>query len=351
MAVFNLLHLSDLHIAKYANRTSLASTMERVLERSDAGYFASHNKTVAEAASAAISKIFDGFSSSSSGIDLIVASGDIATTGEEEDLRSARVYLDRFIASPYLSAFSSKSEKKKRTILLIPGNHDRFSFAGHAGWNFFEIALNNYWPPYEDGRRRRILSKVLDKKDGCLGVVGVDFSLEKNSDATLNLRAHWGQGMASKDTLAALETETGDLRQEHKGICIIWMVHFSPLHGVNRKLMLRNATNVRDAALRLKIPLILCGHIHKSAVTTIGENSEVWCAGSLCQHNEPNGHELHLLELKTSGPFLEEAYRRTFRYRDGSFGGDFFEDQFGVLGKRVKAITVWRPDDSSMPES
>ena len=224
---------------------------------------------------------------------------------------------------PARSFLEKVAQENNTPLLLMPGNHDRFAnnFGSPDAINF-EIAFPDAWKATRDGRRH-FRTCFLRKKSESLAVIAVDFSLTMRWDATgLGVLSALGQGMATQTLVDKLVEYTEEARGRLSNVCPIWVIHFPPVRGIDKKLVLRNSNLVRRAAQAQNIRLILCGHIHETRRFRLRHGGAIWCTGSACQHAEPAGHKMHFVELKTSGAELTQAVRHEWTYREDRFGYD-----------------------------
>jgi 3',5'-cyclic AMP phosphodiesterase CpdA len=266
MAVFRLLHISDLHFSFEPRRLDALSRIRsgfrerqvlRALFRVRLNaLFSSHDLDLARA----IAEFAFRHRETLHGI---IITGDLATTGMREDLDVAF----NFITSP--AAVGVTSTQRTPTlaasglnVVLLPGNHDRYlSELGGPGGTDFDEVFEEFW---ELGER---VQSVVFEEEGTrqnLGIVCADFSLRYHSDAQVpKTMGRLGQGRVYQSVLDDLVVETERLRSNSPSIGIIWAVHFPPnAPGGTRSLGLIDGRNLVSSARDQGVRHILAGHIH-----------------------------------------------------------------------------------------
>jgi 3',5'-cyclic AMP phosphodiesterase CpdA len=257
-------------------------------------------------------------------IDLLLISGDIATTGLPEDLRIALRYVNTAPAKTYFGAdWNATLKSGAFPIFLLPGNHDRFrNNEAEPGCRTFDLIFESYW-----GRRdREISSVILNRADSApLGIIAADLTLRIDSDATRpNRWMRYGQGYAYDDVIAKLVERTREVRNSRfQGIGIVWAIHFPPARecqGFLGYLQLRYHDRVVEAAHANNIKTILAGHVHERMVIRLGE-LDIVCAGSGCAFGEKHGNWLHNLEFDVQNGSAKLSKKIDYQWDDRR--GDF----------------------------
>jgi len=335
MAMFTLLHVSDLHFATEANRRISFPSFPKVEP------FNTHDATIAAALELFCAQLALQMSKKGIGIDQVIITGDIANTGKVDNLRLAKRNLDRIVEllrSALTNGPTDRHGSLTDRIFLVPGNHDRYitdsrlAVVSFSEDPRFEEIFSPYWPPKDCGQRRlraRTVTKSTKTGTASIELIGIDFSLKRPGDATLSaLPTHWGQGLADGDTLQRLMTYTSKIR---KSSLPIWVMHFPPSSDVAKGLLLRNSSFVRNAALskNCRVPLVLCGHVHDPQRLQVASECEIWLAHSATQFSEPNGHGVHLTQIEIEGSRFIGATRTTYRFDGQTFRPSFFEDKYG----------------------
>jgi 3',5'-cyclic AMP phosphodiesterase CpdA len=259
-------------------------------------------------------------------IDLLLISGDIATTGQPEDLRVALRYVTNPQTSEHFGADGNATIRSDAyPIVLMPGNHDRYRTRNaEAGCRTFDLIFQDYW-----GFSDREISAVTLSRSGRapLGIVAADFALRSDADATFPSRwMRYGQGYAYRDIVEKLVQKTDALRQKYPGIGVVWVTHFPPTgdSGFWGHRELRFHDGVLAAANDSNIKTILAGHIHERKVIQLGE-LDIVCAGSGCVFGEDNGNWIHELEIDVKDGFARLTKKVDYQWVDAV--GDFAATQ------------------------
>lgn len=227
-------------------------------------------------------------------VDRIVITGDLATTGKGTDLKTAQT----FVTAPVLSAFLSSSglptlQASGRSIYVVPGNHDRYrDDAGTPGGSDFFLAFSKSYMP---NRSDRISYITIAKNGEKLSLIFADFCLESRFHCAEPAVDPFGQGFAYQRIIDGLTTATTRLRALDSRRCVAWVVHFAPF-DCGYSLELSGFGSLQNAALTYDIPLMLCGHTHKSSKFQTG-GLTVYCAGSACCVDSYGAHWMHEIEI------------------------------------------------------
>jgi 3',5'-cyclic AMP phosphodiesterase CpdA len=322
MALFNLLHISDLHFGKDSNKISVFDS--RVLNDwrrivggswSNVGRQHTHCSTLAQEVARTVR-------SESYRLDAVIISGDIATTG---------MYQDLLVGLQFLTAHPDPIKRHLTTlgegtifnpdgpeIWLVPGNHDRFQNGfGKPGSLNFETVFFNYWDK-SDPVRGQILFD--EESDNHLGVVFADFSLQKIGDASKPQYCS-GQGFVHHDVLEKLVKKTRRIKDDHKRAAVIWVLHFPPAgtdSDYPESLMLRGHRDVIRAAMADDVAIVLAGHIHVNKIFPLDSGVSISCAGSACCYVERffTGNWLHMVSIEVSGRSAKITQREDFKFDD-----------------------------------
>jgi 3',5'-cyclic AMP phosphodiesterase CpdA len=322
MAIFSLLHMSDLHLGRDSTKISIFD--DRVIRNwrqiigpnlSRVGLQHTHCSTLAQEVARTI---WD----QSFRLDALIISGDIATTGMYQDLLAGLQFI---AARPnarkrHLTSLGEGTifNSDGPEVLLMPGNHDRFhdSF-GTPGSPNFETVFFNYWDKSD-----RVKATVLmdDESEDHLAVVLADFSLRKIGDASPPVYFP-GQGLAHEDVLKKLILKTKHIRIEHKKAGVIWVIHFPPSatdSDYSESLMLLGYRDVLRAAMVNNISIILSGHIHVNKTFPPDNGVVVSCAASACCYIERyfDGNWIHILDLEVNDKSAQIKTREDFKFDD-----------------------------------
>jgi predicted phosphodiesterase len=264
---------------------------------------------------------------------LIIASGDLATSGQSEDLGIAHDFFEGTPRSDQMFFVTSRNTatiaRANLPVLLIPGNHDRFKDAwGSPGGTKFDQIFQSHWP---NDPVARITRRVLrDPSTGSkLGFIGADLCLWTDADARPPFwKNRFGQGKAHEEVISAMKTETQALRASYPEAGVAWVIHFPPCatDGESPLLELLDRAAVLDAARTERIRLILAGHIHAPALVQDGDIS-VFCAGSAAAYLCPQGYWIHRLEIEVTDSVASLANRENFEWNGSDFAA---EDLIGI---------------------
>ena len=256
-------------------------------------------------------------------IDVLLISGDIATTGLPEDLRLGLQFVDAQPSRTYLGADGRATVKSGRfPIMLIPGNHDRFrSNRGEPGSRTFDLIFDGHWGRTDP----EILTGVFSQPHGpSLAIVGADLTLRSEQDAGLPTRVmRYGQGCAYEDVIKKLTAKTADLHQRFPGVGVIWTVHFPPSKdccGFFGYKELRFHPRLVHAATISNVSLVLCGHIHERKLISLDDLTIV-CAGSASVFAEEHGNWFHCLEISIENGRARLTKKSDYLYLEEE--GDF----------------------------
>lgn len=347
MASVRILHASDLHICTVSNLTS-------PVDRITAGTFFDavvHGILVSSYDVSVLQRFADFvYQQAARGLlHAVVLTGDIATTGEREDLSKA---LEFFKAKPDFRLSTQTTEQEPTLagisipLFLLPGNHDRYRTGpGYApgglgygpGGRVFDDVFDDYWrepvmpildlrnevhdygfhtkgsdshtesSPNPSPQPSNPSTKVLDYapiRNGGLAVaiISADFNL-LTSDHCDTPFGWLAQGKAYEDILDLLEETTNtivDSWGESNQLCVIWAVHFPPsFPHVSRLMRLIDSDKFIRSANRCRVNAVLAGHTHDPVRYRRPEMKfDVFCAGTVSQAFAPCSNHFRILEIK-----------------------------------------------------
>lgn len=300
MASYFVLHVSDLHFGEDAGVVNAYDARNRHHWRPgrmpELWRLTSHSDLAAEALTRFVVEY-------EQEVDLVLITGDLATSGMAGDLDAAH----RFVAD--LAGQVSKP------IGLIPGNHDRYRTgvdvrprrACSPGGSAFDAVFQSRWPV---GKSAGLIFAA--ERDGRpLIIIGADLTLREGDFGTGSKYAHFGQGHAYEERLRDLAARTRDAQQEHENAAVIWAVHFAPRYpSIDRGLALLESDRLLTLAEELGVSHILCGHTHTPKVYSSGAfpSVEVHCAGTATHAACGSGNWIHLyaIEVDADGAFISE---------------------------------------------
>jgi 3',5'-cyclic AMP phosphodiesterase CpdA len=340
MAVFRLLHLSDLHIAGEANRYSLVDSYSpkisflKCLGRGQSPLkIPSHDARAARALARQIVEDKGKY-------DAILISGDLATTGSEEDIKAAHDYFHGKLWHTKNLIDDIPKICDVGRVIWMPGNHDRYE------GNSFKPGCKRFEQPnFFGGRWRRegqfqtdlgkqdgpVHSYHLKKDNSYLTIICADFTYqESHPDLWLsgqNGGDHIGQGYVADEVLSELERVTNASRNKFENTAIVWVSHFPPqFPRVATSLKLVNDERLLELADKLCISVIFSGHTHEAMdypLTSGSQNVRIICCGTTLEH-QANDPKLCLqiigLEVLSSNQINIALDRKFWREDSGGIG-------------------------------
>ena len=294
MATFNVLHISDLHFASEPNIIGLNDVSPAALFRTGRpGFASSHSPDVAEELLA--------FVGEAKGIDAVLITGDLATTGNSQDLSAAKEYVSKF--------------RRVAPLFVVPGNHDRFGALGLPGNRLFDSMFD-----WQAGMQQAEVIGVLEREGSRLVLVGADLCLPQGQWGD-TMFGYAGQGIASPGVLRSLERESQAARTKFgSDAALAWAVHFPPqFPQCDPSLKLLNDRGLIKAAKAAGVPTIFAGHTHKDMIY-VRDDVTVMCAGSATQHVSPWGNTIHWCRIRTRrGGYTVERSDLRWREDTGRF--------------------------------
>jgi hypothetical protein len=319
MVSFRFLHISDLHISSESGRDEPVLTEIKRWKawlRGEARFKTppSYSWDIADRLARFVCYYKNVFQVD---LDFILATGDLATTGETPDLSAAFKYLNGPILAEWwqddLTQTASLATVAKR--FLLPGNHDRFKGKWYRPGNrLFDSVFDLLWKA-----KNGVMAVTRTKEKETLGIVLVDLSLRSVLDGTKFRRLYrvggiWGQGMVYDDTLDTLKAETERLIKD--GCHVIWATHFEP-NNIVKNLELIGAEKIIKLAEKLKIKHIFCGHLHRLLNSRVQKTSvEIHCVGSATQVTEEYDNSVNSITINIKNkkmeilPPIEHRYNR-----------------------------------------
>lgn len=316
MATFNLVHISDLHFAVEQARSNPFEDrryVELLLDFNNR-YLPSTfcaRKAVVLADTLGVGK---------DNIDVLLITGDIATSGSMEDLSSAKEWITGNASAehvPRIVGFDLPNEFIRlgdvTPLVILPGNHDRFSGKKNSpGSPNFETVFGVNW---DLGRGSTTLTSFHGirefnlKKDGeHLSILSADLTLKAESDADRRW-GYLGQGYAYDDVCQGLVQATAKCVETNPNVYVIWATHFPPdfeHKKVGSCLKLLNSGKLVKAATDAGVNLIFCGHTHiRDVYKVAGVN--VICAGTAIAFGKQEAHSFNAITLETQGGKLTKA--------------------------------------------
>lgn len=348
MAVFNLVHLTDLHFGHLPNQTNIAQSnlFRRKLGRATRRLLApaTHDLVISERVAAWVFDTSARLEHEDDTLDALVLSGDLATTGQQDDLDAALQYIDAPPAKDFYRAPAPGEEDDSAHLatvaelanlcFLIPGNHDRYkNNSGNAGGTRFDAVFNKYWSNNTHG----VIASIIEKPATAssfdqlerLALVGADGCLRRRADAPMLGAFERSQGFVYPNTLTALKEKTIEARRQFPGITVIWVIHFPPHGNVSWYERMFEYENVEAASKVLNVSVILSGHTHENLVYPVGLGSTIWNGGSATQYAESRGNWIQYLEIEIVKSRLIRAERVNYQYNDNT--GNFDQVSSDIL--------------------
>ena len=333
METFRFFHLSDLHF--YREYTSFAaffasSVTSQLTSFTRKILLSKHNFHKADT----FARIIGGYKN----IDCILITGDMATTGRDEDLQIAYEFINDPKRITKLGTFSWRSLSglptlagcSNKNIIILPGNHDRYVGPQlFAGGIKFDQVFRKYWPPKagssHQNTSRRIIPRLIRHPNGKerIAFIAVDLTLKTSLHESCVLGS-LGQGCAYKHRIDALERITESVKKDFNTNAIMWMVHFAPkFKGISAQTILIDDDSLIARAKRLKIKHIFCGHTHETDSYSV-DGVCIHCAGSATAEprwpsiKEINKNVIHYYQIKVDSGKIIDFEKENLYYIKGA---------------------------------
>jgi hypothetical protein len=323
MARFALLHASDLHFFRREHRVGLPDSLPALVSGEiglgNVGTVSSHDLHLAEALAQFAFLNQDG-------LDAILISGDLATTGAVQDLTLALNFLT---ATPNEGDYRTPEgfptlAAAGKPIVVVPGNHDRFGplWQLYRGGNTqFDSVFGDYW-----GAEQGAQLLWTGQRDGAsLALIGADFCVAAGDEAGgPPVFGHLGRGHVSAAVTDRLVELTQEVRQQGRGDVVLWAIHFEP-EAAESTLTLFDPEDLLSAAVAAAQPAaILCGHTHLASNDKPFAGTRVFVSGTTTQWFAPYGNYLQVVEVDVgpAGGAPPQLQFRSFQYgqQDGQSG-------------------------------
>ncbi len=338
---FRLAHVTDLHLSARRDCLNVVADASSSRERIRLAYrhfFGQRDEKEAffypsgynpDAALKAVHTIL------SNKVDAAVLTGDLATTGEAEDIR---IIVDFLCGHPleWWSVSQAPSLLNETIVIPMPGNHDRFvdialtpaspHFEHQLGryWDLGQDLSYSYWLPHEESGRVRVAT--LRSADQSLSIVMADFSLWSANDAEHGLFAYCGQGKVYERVLRELVYATQKVyEEESEQWCagVIWAVHFPPeCPNLDSNLRLLSGSALVQAAVDANISTILAGHAHRTGQynALAGDKAvRVICSGPTAGLDREEKFSLTFLDICVPQPGQIVCEPIHYEYRNAAF--------------------------------
>lgn len=310
MALFRLLHASDLHLGR-GGFTSLIAKAGWSHRLQNGWPLISHNPSAVGA--------FARFAfANRHSFDALVITGDLATTGNAWDLRAAYrlcsaapahqgVYLTS-AGEPTLSHWARAGH-----LDILPGNHDRYRSRANLcrpGGVTFDAIFN---PPqgrvFWSAGQGVAPGIAIRRGNAVVHVVKADFALHRGDNGR---RHYWlpgwlGQGRVYRAVLDRLVATTDQIRiqiRQSGWIPItLWAIHFDP-SSTDATLQLLDWKLFADAADAVPVGAVLCGHTHETKIKPLSPSTTAFACGTTAQaalaHGVPGVWDCQIIEVDAS---------------------------------------------------
>lgn len=337
-AVFRLAHISDLHFSSVPGRKGY---MGPGLTKSILGFFEASSKlrnpflpmTYHPLVAAGLADELLNLSETDA-LDAIVLTGDLATTGETVDLKTARDYID----GDLLCVMELQTRMTVPAIgqlacplFVMPGNHDRYlspaCFPISRDFEHAEI-FGSHWhlPNCKQGlgdSHSLVRMNRLNKSGQSLLLCRIDLSYVEQCDWPQTPLEYLGRGRVTNEVLEKIDQLTEEATKKWgDGSPILWAVHFPPVSDVDPSLELIERDLLLRKAADHGVTHILAGHTHATAdhVTTV-------------ETSTGNPASIRVLTCGTSTGF-EESEPQQFALRE-------FTVQNGAITSVNSQIKCW----------
>lgn len=308
MASVRILHASDLHISR---RPKLTSALDLI----SAGTYLDATRSFALVSTydPSILLHFADFvykdyidnhvNQQSEPIDVILFTGDVASTGLAIDLNLALKFIEEpsVPTNPVIWSTGNATLAEVQTpIWLLPGNHDRYRrllLIGYSpGGTMFDVVFKSYWGPKVKE------FPTVTRSNTSVKVIAADFNLKRGRDRSGAWYNRFAQGKVYGTILKALERATLDAKKRHSGpLIILWALHFPPqFPSIPSAMKLINDSQLIDIANNCGVAAVLAGHTHEPVqYRTPNMKFDVFCAGTISQDFAPHGHYFHIIRVGT----------------------------------------------------
>lgn len=317
MAVFRLLHLSDVHVSGRVGRVTVNDLVDSLVEQvSPPGSVDLLDATAKFA--------YDYRSE----LDAILITGDLSHVGSRRDLMAALGFVEAPVAAAGTAAtphwpreapkgWHSLDDGVARPtlkasdlqVLLFPGNHDRFlpsapDIRSPGAVLFDEIFGEGYW---DVGQGVKCLP--LQKDGENLTIVAADCTLRKIGDCILP-GGHLSQGRAYPDLVSELSDQSRTL----EGSAVLWALHFPPDNRVKLSHRLLDGERVLAAAEGADVEFVLAGHLHEfRRYPDAPSRVEGFCAASAAALSR-RVNSIHLLRVEVQAQLITSFAYSNFDY-------------------------------------
>lgn len=250
-------------------------------------------------------------------LDLVVFSGDVATTGTRSDLAVAFEYFSGKFAHPSVGIRRLPNLLEPGSsyrVAFLPGNHDRFvDRSGTPGAAEFERVFGQTWDGHKNWINKadsNVRVAILSSGSERLAICMADFTLAR-STSVVNPLDRFGCGRVTRSRLAQLVTATQKVRDRVPNSLVLWSVHFPPsYYKTPNDLRLIKQDDLTAAAQRLEVPMIMCGHLHERDWYRpwAAETPLVFIAGTPIGTESIGAHSFYEYTIEVDGGSLKSVY-------------------------------------------
>ncbi len=253
--------------------------------------------------------------------DALVITGDLASTGDQNDIKAAFAYCtDAATGIPYRTS-ARHPTLAPASPRIIPGNHDKYGTMPlcYPTSNQFEVLFQSHkltLPSKYASNTGRVYkiwdSAVVGQRH--VVVIGADLTLQSFLASRPNrANSGWfGQGRLYPDVLTDLIQMT---RTEQKASVsagdpmplIVWAVHFDPFTA-SGDLELIGSRNLVHAADKCGVSIVLGGHSHEPKIKPLSRFCNAYICGSTMQDQNQHGNFFQILEIQVPEDPLNEPY-------------------------------------------
>jgi predicted phosphodiesterase len=313
--VVTILHVSDTHFHYREGTTGLPENLGLLvggqIRWGGLDFVSSHSLTVADAVAyfAYVNR---------DAIDVIVVSGDLATTGDRRDLLIAREFIDG-VPAPGRGYWTERFPTLRaagKPVVVIPGNHDRFGPVWSSPrWNWpswrdwsvvkvdrpyesgatiFDDVFGDFW---RAGRGVQELWRDAAEQPSVV-LLAADFTLPARDAADQAPFGYLGRGRIAQEQIDALVDQTNHVREESPGCAVFWVIHFKPGLAADNVLLLCDddllglkAAEARESG----VAGLLCGHTHEQSATADFDGLPLYLCGTSAQCRASAGNYVNVL--------------------------------------------------------
>jgi hypothetical protein len=312
MALFRILHASDLHMGAVPKRPGKY------------WHQASHHP-------APLKAIADFANANRTALNGVLLTGDLATTGALRDLEAAYDFCTAAAANPAVSQTPAGDPtlvhwRQAGLLDLLPGNHDRFRSKRYlyrpGGTVFDQVFCAGPAPRLWHQGRRVAHGLVLQQGNSILHILKADFTLRHGDHGQkfYMLPGWFGQGRVEQPILDQLVDATEQARNYYRNLgslTTLWAIHFDPF-TTDETLKLLDSELLAQAAQKLRIPAILCGHTHETKLKALSDATFVFVCGTAAQVGSPHW-DCQVIEITTDdyGQVPPTFRVQWYRYQQG----------------------------------